>query len=64
LRWSRAALAVSDALSLWVWQGPVAVVVNDLGVSLTGEGEDLSPVQPVIVAAAGGQAIANVRLSR
>jgi hypothetical protein len=62
LRWSRAALAVSDALLLWVWQGPgAAVVVNDLGVLLAGEGEDLSAAQQVAgeIVAAGGRAVAN-----
>lgn len=38
-----------------------AVVVNDLGVTLAGEGQDASPAQQVVneIKAAGGQAIAN-----
>src|SRR5215213_10662613 len=37
------------------------VVVNDLGVSLTGEGEERSPAQQVVdeIEVAGGQAVAN-----
>jgi NAD(P)-dependent dehydrogenase (short-subunit alcohol dehydrogenase family) len=47
------ALALADA--------GAKVVVNDLGGSLTGEGNDLSPAQQVVeeIQAAGGEAVAN-----
>ena len=47
------ALALADA--------GAKLVVNDLGGSLTGEGNDLSPAQQVVaeIEAAGGEAIAN-----
>ena len=47
------ALAMADA--------GAAVVVNDLGVSLSGEGRDVSPAQQVVdeITAAGGRAIAD-----
>src|SRR4029077_7853935 len=42
-------------------QAGAKLVVNDLGSSLAGEGDDLSPAQQVVaeIEAAGGEAIAN-----
>jgi NAD(P)-dependent dehydrogenase (short-subunit alcohol dehydrogenase family) len=52
---------VGRGIALALAEAGAAVVVNDLGVSLTGEGGDASPAQQVAdeIAAAGGRAIAN-----
>ncbi len=52
---------VGRGIALALAEAGAAVVVNDLGVSLTGAGEDVSPAQQVVgeILAAGGQAIAN-----
>lgn len=52
---------VGRGIALALAQAGAAVVVNDLGVSLTGAGEDVSPAQQVVeeIVAGGGQAIAN-----
>jgi NAD(P)-dependent dehydrogenase (short-subunit alcohol dehydrogenase family) len=55
------ARGVGRAIALDLARAGAAVVVNDLGVSLAGEGGDLSPAQQVAgeIVAAGGRAIAN-----
>ncbi len=55
------ARGVGRAIALGLARAGAAVVVNDLGVSLAGEGGDLSPAQQVAgeIVAAGGRAIAN-----
>jgi NAD(P)-dependent dehydrogenase (short-subunit alcohol dehydrogenase family) len=52
---------VGRGIALALAQAGAAVVVNDLGVSLTGEGGDVSPAQQVVdeIVAGGGKAIAN-----
>lgn len=52
---------VGRGIALALAEAGAAVVVNDLGVSLTGEGGDVSPAQQVVdeIVAGGGQAIAN-----
>lgn len=52
---------VGRGIALELAKAGAAVVVNDLGVSLAGEGGDVSPAQSVVdeIVAAGGQAIAN-----
>lgn len=52
---------VGRGIALELARAGAAVVVNDLGVSLTGQGEDVSPAQQVVdeIVAAGGHAIAN-----
>ena len=52
---------VGRGIALALAQAGAAVVVNDLGVSLTGEGADVSPAQQVVdeITAAGGRAIAD-----
>jgi NAD(P)-dependent dehydrogenase (short-subunit alcohol dehydrogenase family) len=52
---------IGRGVALAMAQAGCAVVVNDLGVSLTGEGQDASPAQQVVneIAAAGGRAVAN-----
>jgi NAD(P)-dependent dehydrogenase (short-subunit alcohol dehydrogenase family) len=52
---------VGRGIALALAEAGAAVVVNDLGVSLTGEGGDAPPAQQVAdeIAAAGGRAIAN-----
>ena len=55
------ARGVGRAIALALARAGAAVVVNDLGVSLAGDGGDISPAQQVVgeIAAAGGRAIAN-----
>src|SRR5258707_2393019 len=55
------ARGVGRAIALDLARAGAAVVVNDLGVSLAGEGGDISPAQQVVgeIVAAGGRAIAN-----
>jgi NAD(P)-dependent dehydrogenase (short-subunit alcohol dehydrogenase family) len=55
------ARGVGRAIALGLARAGAAVVVNDLGVSLAGEGEDLSPAQQVVgeIVVAGGRAVAN-----
>ena len=52
---------VGRGIALEMAKAGAAVVVNDLGVSLTGEGVDASPAQEVVaeIERAGGRAIAN-----
>lgn len=52
---------VGRGVALEFARAGAAVVVNDLGVSLKGEGGDVSPAQSVVdeIKASGGQAIAN-----
>lgn len=52
---------VGRGIALELAKAGAAVVVNDLGVSLTGEGGDVSPAQQVVdeIMAAGGRAVAN-----
>lgn len=52
---------VGRGIALELAKAGAAVVVNDLGVSLAGEGGDVSPAQSVVdeIVAAGGEAIAN-----
>lgn len=52
---------VGRGIALELAKAGAAVVVNDLGVSLAGEGGDVSPAQSVVdeIVAAGGKAIAN-----
>lgn len=52
---------VGRGIALEMAKAGAAVVVNDLGVSLTGEGDDGSPAEQVAaeIVAAGGRAIAN-----
>ncbi|HEY2659587.1 MAG TPA: SDR family NAD(P)-dependent oxidoreductase [Caulobacteraceae bacterium] len=52
---------VGRGVALALASAGAAVVVNDLGVSLAGEGGDVSPAQQVVdeIVAAGGQAVAN-----
>ncbi len=52
---------VGRGIALALAQAGAAVVVNDLGVSLWGEGGDVSPAQQVVdeITAAGGRAIAD-----
>ena|ERR1700730_16002320 len=55
------ARGVGRAIALGLARAGAAVVVNDLGVLLAGEGEDLSAAQQVVgeIVAAGGRAVAN-----
>ncbi len=52
---------VGRGVALALAEAGAAVVVNDLGVSLSGEGADRGPAQQVVdeILAAGGQAVAN-----
>lgn len=52
---------VGRGIALELAKAGAAIVVNDLGVSLTGEGADMSPAQQVVeeIVARGGKAIAN-----
>jgi NAD(P)-dependent dehydrogenase (short-subunit alcohol dehydrogenase family) len=52
---------VGRGVALELAKAGAAVVVNDLGVSLTGEGSDVSPAQQVVdeIKANGGRAVAN-----
>lgn len=52
---------VGKGVALELARAGAAVVVNDLGVSLEGDGEDKSPAQEVVdeIKAAGGEAVAN-----
>ena len=52
---------VGRGIALALAQAGAAVVVNDLGVSLTGEGADVSPAQQIVdeITAAGGRAVAD-----
>ena len=52
---------IGRGVALALAQEGAAVVVNDLGVSLAGEGQDASPAQQVVdeIKAAGGRATAN-----
>jgi NAD(P)-dependent dehydrogenase (short-subunit alcohol dehydrogenase family) len=52
---------VGRGVALELAKAGAKVVVNDLGVSLAGEGGDVSPAQSVVdeIAAAGGEAVAN-----
>lgn len=52
---------VGRGIAIELAKAGAAVVVNDLGVSLAGEGGDVSPAQSVVdeIVAAGGRAIAN-----
>lgn len=53
---------IGRAIALDMAKAGAKVVVNDLGGSLTGEGDDLAPAQQVVneIEAMGGQAAANV----
>jgi NAD(P)-dependent dehydrogenase (short-subunit alcohol dehydrogenase family) len=55
------ARGIGRATALGLARAGAAVVVNDLGVSLAGEGEDYSPTQQVVgeIVAVGGHAVAN-----
>ena len=55
------ARGVGRAIALDLARAGAAVVVNDLGVSLSGEGSDQSPAQLVVdeITAGGGRAVAN-----
>ncbi len=52
---------VGRGIALEMAKAGAAVVVNDLGVSLTGEGGDGSPAEQVVeeIKAMGGKAVAN-----
>jgi NAD(P)-dependent dehydrogenase (short-subunit alcohol dehydrogenase family) len=52
---------VGRGIAIELAKAGAAVVVNDLGVSLSGDGDDTSPAQQVVdeIVAAGGRAIAN-----
>ncbi|CAN5426763.1 SDR family oxidoreductase [soil metagenome] len=52
---------VGRGIAIELAKAGAAVVVNDLGVSLSGDGDDTSPAQQVVdeIIAAGGRAIAN-----
>ncbi|HBD34784.1 MAG TPA: 3-hydroxyacyl-CoA dehydrogenase, partial [Cupriavidus sp.] len=52
---------IGRGIALGMAAAGARVVVNDLGVSMTGEGGDAGPAQRVVeeIRAAGGQAVAN-----